>query len=62
MEGDLLGGRRAAAAVFDGPAEAGPAVGRHVALPGEAFGEGLVLAAGAAAAPQAGEPAGEVGP
>ena len=49
-----------AAAVLLGPAEAGPAGGGEVAVPGQPLLEGLVLTAGAARAAQRGELAGEV--
>lgn len=50
VEGDLLVERQAAAAVFDGPADAGPARRGQVPFPGQAQVERLVLAAGSAQA------------
>src|SRR5699024_1503270 len=51
VEADLLAQRRAAPAVLDGPADAGPAGGRHVAFPLAALCEEPVLTARPAGAP-----------
>ena len=56
---DLLAQRQPPAAVLLGPADAGPAVGAEVALPGQALVEQGVLVAGPAAAPHGGEVAGQ---
>src|SRR5699024_5181690 len=61
VEADLLAQRRAAPAVLDGPADAGPAGGRHVAFPLESLCEELVLTARPARALDLGEVAHEVG-
>ena len=61
VEDDLLDQARAAAAVLGGPAEAGPARGGQVLVPGEPLVVPLVLAARAARAAQPGELAGQVG-
>src|SRR5581483_5602332 len=58
VEDDLLVDRQAAAAVLDGPAEAGPAALGEVPVPGETLLEGLVLTAGTARAAQRGVRAG----
>src|SRR5690606_28122900 len=51
--------RQASAAVLDRPADAGPAVGAEVALPGQALVEQGVLVAGPTPAPHGGEVAGQ---
>jgi hypothetical protein len=61
VEDDLPDQARAAAAVFGGPAQAGPARGGQVPVPGEPFVVPLVLAARAPRAAQPGELAGQVG-
>jgi hypothetical protein len=61
MEDDLPGQAGAAAAELGGPAQAGPARGGQVPVPGQPLLEALVLAARAARAAQAGEGAGQVG-
>src|SRR5690242_17918249 len=61
VEDDLPGQGGAAAAVFGGPAQAGPARGGQVPVPGESLVVPLVLAARPARAAQAGELAGQAG-
>ncbi len=61
VEDDLPGQVGAVAAELGGPAQAGPARGGQVPVPGQPLVETLVLAAGAPRAAQAGEGAGQVG-
>src|SRR6185369_4232316 len=61
VEDDLPGQGGAAAAVFGGPAQAGPARRGQVPVPGEPLVVPLVLAARPARAAQAGELAGQAG-
>ena len=60
VEDDLPGQGRAAAAVFGGPAQAGPSRGGQVPVPGQPLVVPLVLAARPARTAQAGELAGQV--
>ena len=59
VEDDLLRQRGPAAAVLGRPAQARPAGGRQVPVPGQPLFVRLMLAAGTARPPQRGEPAGE---